>query len=263
MNKIALYQVDAFSGKPFSGNPAAVCILEEELPHSLMQSIAAENNLAETAFVRKKEKGFHLKWFTPTTEIELCGHATLASAHILWEEGLLPESEVAAFDTLSGRLTAMKKGNWIELNFPAALSVPVTLPEAVLRAIGVNPLQAAFAKDRYLVEVATPAEVKAATPDFGILKQYDGVVLTSLGNQDMPYDFVSRSFVPSHGINEDPVTGSSHCALVPYYAAKLQKHSFHAFQCSERGGELKLTLSGDRVLMAGEAVTVIKGVLTV
>jgi PhzF family phenazine biosynthesis protein len=263
MNKIALYQVDAFANRPFAGNPAAVCILEEALPAGLMQSIAAENNLSETAFVRKKEEGFELKWFTPTTEIELCGHATLASAHVLWEEGLLASDEVAAFDTLSGRLTAAKKDNWIELNFPAAVAAPATLPEPVLRAIGVSPVQVAFAKDRYIVEVATPADVKTVTPDFGVLKHYDGVIVTSLGNQDMPYDFVSRYFVPSHGVDEDPVTGSSHCALVPYYAGKLQKHSFHAFQCSARGGELKLNLNGDRVLMAGEAITVIKGALTV
>ncbi|BAV09519.1 phenazine biosynthesis protein PhzF family [Filimonas lacunae] len=258
--KIMMLQVDAFTNQRFKGNPAAVCVLEEEISAELMQSIAAENNLAETAFVSRLADDFSLRWFTPTVEINLCGHATLATAHVLWEEGLLATDKKALFHSLSGLLTAEKKGDWIELNFPAVLTTnQVALPEKALQALGVKPVNSVFAKDRYLVEVASPEEVLAAEPDFQVLKHYDPVVVTSPGNSNMPYDFVSRSFVPSHGINEDPVTGSSHCGLVPYYAAQWKKHAFHAYQCSKRGGELKLQLAGDRVLMAGQAVTVIKG----
>lgn len=264
MNRIRLFQVDAFTHTRFKGNPAAVCLPEEELSVEVMQAIAAENNLSETAFVSRLADGFSLRWFTPSAEISLCGHATLATAHILWEEGLLPTDKKALFHTLSGLLTAEKKGEWIELNFPAVLvSRPAALPERVREALGVNPVNSVFAKDRYLVELASPEEVLAATPDFQVLKDYDGVVLTSEADKHSKYDFVSRTFVPSHGVNEDPVTGSSHCGLVPYYAAKWKRHSFFAYQCSERGGELRLQLAGDRVLMAGQAVMVFSGLLTV
>jgi PhzF family phenazine biosynthesis protein len=260
MNTIPMYQVDAFTNTPFKGNPAAICLPETALSAELMQSIAAENNLAETAFVTREEDGFRLRWFTPTVEIDLCGHATLASAHILWQEGILSPGEVARFHTRSGLLTATQKEDWIELNFPVSPFDAKELPAEMKKALGVNPVSVAFGKERYLVELATAEEVASLQPDFGILKHYDAVVVTSLAGDHSPYDFVSRSFVPSHGVDEDPVTGSSHCLLVPYYAAKLKKFDFHAFQVSARGGELLLQLTGDRVLIAGQAVTVIKGV---
>jgi PhzF family phenazine biosynthesis protein len=261
MNAIPMFQVDAFTSQPFKGNPAAVCLPETPLSAELMQSIAAENNVSETAFVTKEEDGFRLRWFSPTVEIDLCGHATLASAHILWQEGILTAGEVARFHTRSGLLTAMQKEDWIELNFPVSPYDPKELPVAMQEALGVQPIGVAFGKERYLVEVATAEEVLSLQPDFAILKHYEVVVVTSLAGDDKPYDFVSRSFVPSHGIDEDPVTGSSHCLLVPYYAAKLKKFDFHAYQVSARGGELKLQLAGDRVLIAGQAITVLKGTL--
>lgn len=262
MNKIPLFQVDAFTHQPFKGNPAAICLLDQPLDAAVMQDIAAENNVSETAFIVKQENGFGLKWFSPTVEIMLCGHATLASAHILWQEGWLAANETARFHTRSGLLTAVKKGDWIELNFPASPHSSISLPEAVRAALQVTPVNCVFAKDRYIVELATPEEVIQAKPDFTVLKEYDLIVLTSLAGKDTQYDFISRTFVPSHGVNEDPVTGSSHCGLAPYYATKLGKTEFHAYQASQRGGELKLKLAGDRVLIAGQAVSMINGFLS-
>ena len=260
---IPMFQVDAFTAEPFKGNPAAICLPGEVLPDSLMQSIAAENNLAETAFLYPEQDGYRLRWFTPTVEIDLCGHATLASAHILWQEGLLATGQQARFYTRSGLLTAEQKGDLIELNFPVTPYAEKELPEVMRKALGVHPVGVVYGKERYLIEVATAAEVVALQPDFSVLKNYEVTVVTSVGDKDMPYDFVSRSFVPSHGIDEDPVTGSSHCLLVPYYAAKLGKLTFDAYQCSARGGELKLQLAGERVLIAGQAVTVIKAVFQI
>ncbi|WP_256012279.1 PhzF family phenazine biosynthesis protein [Desertivirga xinjiangensis] len=257
--KIRLFQVDAFTDKPFKGNPAAVCLLEQELPEPLMQSIAAENNLAETAFLVKAENGYKLRWFTPTVEIALCGHATLASAHILYEEGLLKNDEEARFHTKSGLLTAKKLGNWIELDFPAASNTDTTLPVELKKALNIEPKQLAHTGDRYIIELATEEEVKACSPDFKILKDFDAVIITSATKAGSPYDFISRTFAPSHGIDEDPVTGSSHCALVPYWATKLGKEEMFAYQASLRGGELKVKYAGDRVLFSGEALTVIEG----
>lgn len=260
---IPMFQVDAFTAVPFKGNPAAICLPEKVLADELMQAIAAENNLAETAFLNKEQDGYRLRWFTPTVEIDLCGHATLASAHILWQEGILAAGEQARFHTRSGLLTAEQKGDWIELDFPVTSYNQSQLPPAMKDALGVQPVNVVYGNGRYLIEVATAPEVGAVRPDFNVLKHYDAVVVTSVGDNDNPYDFVSRSFVPSHGVDEDPVTGSSHCLLVPYYAAKLKKQVFHAFQVSARGGELKLHLNGDRVLIAGQAVTVLTGGLFV
>ncbi|MDF3077536.1 MAG: isomerase, PhzC-PhzF family [Sphingobacteriaceae bacterium] len=260
--EIDFYQADAFASKPFEGNQAGICILEKELPEELMQQIAMENNIAETAFVYKSEDGFNLRWFTPTVEIMLCGHGTLGSAHILYELGILKEDETARFHTKSGLLTTVKNGDWIEMDFPALFSKPAELPEEAIDALGVKPINVYFS-DRYIVELELEVEVRNAKPDFSILKNYETIVLTSKGYVGSAYDFISRTFVPKHGINEDPVTGSSHCALLPYWSEKLGKSEMFAYQASSRGGEVKLRLNGDRVMLCGQAVTVLKGKLFV
>ncbi|RXF69654.1 PhzF family phenazine biosynthesis protein [Arcticibacter tournemirensis] len=259
MRRIPFFQVDAFTDKPFKGNPAAICLPDEELSMETMQAIAAENNLAETAFVVKAAEGFDLRWFTPTVEIDLCGHATLATAHILWEEGILDKSEIASFNTRSGVLTASLSGDWIELNFPASLNNPAILPEEVSKALQAEPVHVVFARDRYIVELEKAEDVVSLKPDFSGLREHEIVIVTSPADEGSPYDFISRTFAPLHGIDEDPVTGSSHCALVPYYAGKYGKNEFFAYQASDRGGELKLRYEGDRVLMSGQAITVITG----
>ncbi|EOR93590.1 putative isomerase yddE, PhzC-PhzF family [Arcticibacter svalbardensis MN12-7] len=262
MKNIKFYQVDAFTDQPFKGNPAAICLLEEELSTATMLQIAAENNLAETAFVQKAEDGFYLRWFTPTVEVHLCGHATLATSHILWQEGILKAQETARYHTLSGLLTAKKKGDWIEIDLPAKENRPVDVSEEVLAALQVRPIRTAYA-DRYIIEVSTPEEVNNVKPDFNILRHHEMVIVTSKGAPSSPYDFVSRTFGPSVGVDEDPVTGSSHCCLVPYYAEQLNKTQFFAYQASQRGGEMRLELKGDRVLLSGHAVTLISGMLLI
>ncbi|WP_069659441.1 PhzF family phenazine biosynthesis protein [Arcticibacter eurypsychrophilus] len=262
MKNIKFYQVDAFTNQPFKGNPAAICILEEELSTATMLQIAAENNLAETAFVQKSADGFNLRWFTPTVEVHLCGHATLATSHILWQEGILQTNETARYHTLSGLLIAKKKGEWIEIDLPAQENRPVEVPEEVLAALHVQPIRTAYS-DRYIIELQTPEEVVNAKPDFNVLRHHEMVIITSKGGPSIPYDFVSRTFGPSVGVDEDPVTGSSHCSLAPYYAQQLNKTEFFAYQASERGGEMKLELKGDRVLLSGHAVTLISGTLMI
>lgn len=261
MKDIRFFQVDAFTSTPFRGNPAAICLLDDELSVDLMQSIAAENNLAETAFVLRRGEGFNLRWFTPTVEIDLCGHATLATAHILWEQKMLNGTEKARFFTRSGELSATRSGAWIELDFPTVQPHPAKLPAPLQEALGVDPIRVAYAKDRYLIELATEQEVRALVPDFGKLREMDISVVTSLAADPLPFNFISRTFASSHGIDEDPVTGSSHCSLVPYYAEKLNKHEFTAYQASPRGGELRLKLNHDRVLISGQAVTIIEGTM--
>lgn len=259
MNKIRLFQVDAFTEKQFKGNPAAVCLLYDEISEDTMQAIAAENNLSETAFVVKVKDGFNLRWFTPTVEVDLCGHATLASAFILWQEGEIAKDETVRFNTRSGLLTAVRKGDWIELDFPASFEKESSLPKEALAALNVKPVNVVFSETRYLVELATEEEVRGCKPDFNTLKNHDMIVLTSKGNKSSDYDFISRSFAPAHGIDEDPVTGSSHCCLTPYWSKRLGKSEMFAYQASERGGEIKVKLSGDRVLFSGKAVTVFSG----
>ncbi|MGV3508792.1 MAG: PhzF family phenazine biosynthesis protein [Sphingobacteriaceae bacterium] len=259
MKKIKLFQVDAFAHKQFTGNPAAVCLLEEELSETMMLSIAAENNLSETAFVVKTNDGFNLRWFTPTVEVQLCGHATLASAHILWQEGILQKDETAKFFTKSGLLTAVKNNDWVELDFPASFESEGSLPPEAIMALNVKPVNVVFSQNRYLVELASAEEVANCNPDFKALKDFEMIVITSKGDASSDYDFVSRSFAPSHGIDEDPVTGSSHCCLTTYWAKRLMKSEMFAYQASARGGEVKVKLAGDRVLFSGKAVTVIDG----
>ncbi len=260
MTRIPFYQVDAFTDIAFSGNPAGLCILEKELSEPVMQNIALETNLPETAFLLEQTGGYSLRWFTPTTELKLCGHGTLATAHILWEQSLLDGTATARFFTKSGLLTVEKRDDGIEMNFPAFTYQSTSPPEAMLHALGVTPLQTVCAQDgRYVVEVADEQLLRSLTPDFSLLKKHPSVVVTCAGAEGSRYDFLSRSFAPAHGIDEDPVTGSSHCALVPYWSDKLHKKTFLAYQASARGGELQLELRDDKVLIRGRAVTVIEG----
>jgi len=256
---IPFYQVDAFTDVPFKGNPAAVCITENALPEIIMQQIAAENNLAETAFVSRNGNDFNLRWFTPITEVPLCGHATLATAHILWQEGLAPLQQEIRFDTQSGLLTATRDGDWISLNFPALTGHAVQLPEEVKEILGVTPIHTIDVFNRFVVEVATEAEVYNASPDFFRLAQHPKVVITACANEGSAFDFISRFFAPCIGINEDPVTGSAHCCLAPYWSAKLGKQEMLAYQASARGGIVKVKVAGDRIIMSGQAVTLITG----
>lgn len=261
---VPIYQVDAFAERPFQGNPAAVCLLQSPKDEVWMQAVANENNLSETAFLVPEKDGYRLRWFTPKAEVKLCGHATLASAHVLFTERLLPENCQARFHTLSGLLTAdyNKETGFIELNFPASPIVPCAAPIGLVEALGVTPVFIARSDDDYLLEVACEEAVRAAAPDFNQLLQTScrGIIVTALA-KDKEYDFVSRFFAPAVGINEDPVTGSAHCRLTPYWQAKLGKTEFLAYQASARGGFLKLILAGDRVRIGGKAVTVLKGEL--
>ncbi|MCC6458288.1 MAG: PhzF family phenazine biosynthesis protein [Caldilineaceae bacterium] len=258
-----LYHVDAFTNQRFGGNPAAVCLLEEPAEESWMQAVAAEMNLSETAFLFRENDGFRLRWFTPTVEVELCGHATLASAHVLWEAGYLWAEEEARFYTLSGVLTAHLQEGWIELNFPAILAEAADPAPELLRALGIREARhVGRNKFDYLVEVGSAAEVRALQPDYPLLGKIParGVMVTAR-DEEGDYDFVSRFFGPAAGIDEDPVTGSAHCCLAPYWAAKLDKHEMTAFQASPRGGTVRVEVAGDRVLMRGQAVTVLRGML--
>jgi PhzF family phenazine biosynthesis protein len=253
-----LLQIDAFTSEPFRGNPAAVCLLDAERPDAWMQNVAAEMNLSETAFLLPRDDGYSLRWFTPAVEVALCGHATLASAHALWEEKRLAYVE---FHTKSGLLTATRTGDLIELDFPATLESPAEAPEGLLESLGVaNPVYVGRNRFDYLVEVASEDEVRALDPDHSRLRkiQVRGVIVTS-GSRD--YDFVSRFFAPGSGIDEDPVTGSAHCCLTPYWSAKLGKTAMTAFQASQRGGVIRVRLDGDRVKLGGNAVTVMRGEL--
>lgn len=261
----AIVQVDAFTAEPFRGNPAAVCVLAAPPSEAWMQAVAAEMNLSETAFLNVHDDGYHLRWFTPTVEVDLCGHATLAAAHVLWSEGHLPQTETARFHTRSGLLTArMTPDGWIELDFPATppvADVPPGIAVTLAEALNVTPLHVGRSRFDLLVEVATADAVRALTPDFARLATLAtrGVIVTS--GADGEVDFVSRFFAPASGIPEDPVTGSAHCCLAPYWAAKLGKSTFLARQVSPRGGTLRVTLAGERVRLAGQAVTVMRGEL--
>ena len=264
----ALYQVDAFTNKPFSGNPAAVCLLPEPAGERWMQNVAGEMNLSETAFLTPQADGFNLRWFTPAVEVALCGHATLASAHILWETGRLGAGEQARFHTLSGLLTAQRQGEWIEMDFPATREAPVEPPAGLAQALGLTAANGALPqytgrnKFDYLVEVGSEAIVRELKPDYAALRSLGvrGVIVTSR-SASPEFDFVSRFFAPGAGIDEDPVTGSAHCCLAPFWAGRLGKTEFTAFQASPRGGVLRVSVKGDRVLLCGQAVTVLRGEL--
>lgn len=257
-----LYQVDAFTDRPFGGNPAAVCLLPGPRDPEWMQLVAREMNLSETAFVHPAEEGsWGLRWFTPTVEVELCGHATLASAHVLWETGLLPVEATARFHTLSGLLTAERREGEIELDFPARSAAPVEPPPGLAEALGVAPRFVGKSRYDYLLEVESEAVVRAVVPDQGRLRTLPvrGVIVTAAGAG--PYDFVSRFFAPGAGVDEDPVTGSAHCTLGPYWAGRLGRSSFLAWQASARGGTVRVRVEGERVKLGGRAVTVLRGCL--
>lgn len=260
-----LLQIDAFTDEAFRGNPAAVCFLDGQRDDAWMQNVGAEMNLAETAFLLPAADGWSLRWFTPTVEVDLCGHATLASAHALWEEGILAPDAEARFQTKSGLLTANRKGQWIELDFPVKRDEPIAAPAGLLDALGVSAsLYIGRNQFDYIVELPSEEAVRRLRPDHSVLRQLPvrGVIVTSRSDQG-EYDFVSRFFAPGSGIDEDPVTGSAHTCLAPYWASRLGKNEFLAYQASPRGGILRVRLVGDRVKLGGRAVTVLRGDLVV
>ena len=253
--KIKQYQVDAFASRAFEGNPAAVCPLERWLDEGLMQSIAEENNLSETAFFVPSAKGYQLRWFTPAKEVDLCGHATLATAHVIFEILGYTKQRIT-FATHSGELTVSKKGKLLEMDFPASPPTPCEIPETLAKALGQRPIEV-WSADDYIAVFDSEAAVRAIKPDLFLLSQLDlrCVVITAPGTQ---VDFVSRCFGPKFGIPEDPVTGSAHCELAPYWANKLGKNILTARQVSKRGGNLTCELKADRVLLTGSAITVME-----
>jgi PhzF family phenazine biosynthesis protein len=257
---IEIVQVDAFTDRPFAGNPAAVCILAAPGDEAWMQAVAAEINLSETAFLWPDGDGWRLRWFTPTREVELCGHATLASAHVLWQDGHLSSDAIARFHTLSGLLTATTRDGRIEMDFPAEPAAPAEAPPGLIEALGVRPEQVARNRFDYLVEVATEREVREAAPDFARLARIEvrGAMLTA-PSASPEYDFVSRFFGPRYGIDEDPVTGSAHCCLAPYWAPRLGRNALTGYQASARGGVVHARWQGDRVILGGNAVTDLRG----
>ncbi len=249
--KIKQYQVDAFATRVFEGNPAAVCPLDSWLEDELLQSIAEENNLSETAFFVSSEKGFELRWFTPTKEVDLCGHATLASAHVIFDI-LGYSKKVVTFDTRSGELLVEKRGSRLQMDFPACPSVSCAAPEALVQGLGARPVEV-LAADDYMAVFDSEEAILAIKPDHALLGQLDlrGVIVTAPGKHS---DFVSRFFAPKYGILEDPVTGSAHCELVPYWAGRLGNNTLAARQVSVRGGDLFCELKTGRVLISGDAV---------
>jgi PhzF family phenazine biosynthesis protein len=264
---LPIVQVDAFTSRPYAGNPAAVCVLSKPRPDAWMSDVAREMNLSETAFLTPQEGGYGLRWFTPTVEVDLCGHATLASAHVLWEEEYLPRGSQARFETRSGWLLADQRGEWIELDFPATRGAAVEPPPGLLPALGLDQTRSetrAVELNRldYLVEVDSEERLRALAPDHSALRKVDarGVIVTARASGDS-YDFVSRFFAPGSGIDEDPVTGSAHCTLGPYWMTRLGKNEFTAYQASPRGGVVRVRVAGDRVILGGHAVTVMRGEL--
>ncbi len=257
--RIPIYQVDAFSKRIFAGNPAAVCPLDEWLPDDRLQSIAAENNLAETAYFVKNHNGYHLRWFTPTMEVDLCGHATLASAFVILTK-LTPSEETVRFETKSGSLAVTREGDRYSLDFPSRPALECQADPNLAKALGGKPEAILAARD-YLVVYGSEVEARALKPDFELLRSIDrfAVIVTAPGLQS---DFVSRFFAPKAGINEDPVTGSAHCTLIPYWSKRLGKTSLHAFQISPRGGEIWCEDCGPRVRITGQAVCFLEGSIT-
>ncbi len=258
---IRFQHVDAFTDRAFAGNPAGVCVLDKESRADWMQSVAAELGFSETGFVQRRPDGdFDLRWFTPTVEVELCGHATLATAHTLWELGELPSSSPARFHTKSGPLAATKHGGWIELDFPASPTEPVAPPAELLSALGFAALFVGRTRFDFLVEAERESVVRDLAPDHAMLHELGarGVMITARSERP-GVEFVSRFFAPGIGIDEDPVTGSAHCALAPYWQKKLGKDELVGHQVSARGGVVRCRVAGDRVLLRGQAVTIVRG----
>jgi len=255
-----IFTVDAFSEGPFAGNPAGVCILSAQRPDTWLQGVAAEMNLSETAFLLKRGTIWSLRWFTPRTEVELCGHATLASAHVLWETGDLPGEERAAFETLSGMLYADRENGWIRMDFPVEQAGPVDDGDLLARALGARPVYAGKNRFDYLVELYSEETVRVIEPDPARLRKIParGFIVTAR-SASPDYDFVSRFFAPSVGVDEDPVTGSAHCCLGPHWGERLGKTELTGFQASRRGGVVRVVLNGERILLGGKAVSILKG----
>lgn len=259
----SIVQVDAFTATPFAGNPAAVCVLSAPQSDDWMQQVAQEMNLSETAFLVKQADGFDLRWFTPTVEVPLCGHATLASAHVLWSEGHLSPDQAARFHTKSGLLIANRQETWIELDFPVQRAAPIAPPPELSQALGVTIKTVWQGSLRYIVEVETEAIVRQLQPNLELLSKLPcpNAVVTSLAT-DSEFDFVSRFFAPGLGIPEDPVTGAAHCNLAAFWRDRLNKDQFLAYQASSRGGIVKIRYDGgDRVYLSGQAITVLRGEL--
>ncbi len=261
--RVRIIQVDAFTREPFGGNPAAVCVLPRPADPAWMQRVAREMNLSETAFlVRRESSEYDLRWFTPAVEVDLCGHATLAAAHVLWEDGHLAPAAPAVFHTRSGRLSAERRGDWIEMDFPAEPAEPAPVPQGLADALGAEVVD--FGRNRFdgLVEVDSEATVRRLAPDVRGLGALPvrGVIVTAPSETE-GFDFVSRFFAPRAGVDEDPVTGSAHCCLGPYWRRRLGRDAFTAWQASARGGVVKVAVAGDRVLLSGQAVTVLCGEL--
>ena len=258
----SIIQVDAFTDRPFTGNPAAVCVMQESAQESWMQAVAREMNLSETAFLHPEEGDYRLRWFTPEAEVDLCGHATLASAHVLWETGLLESGDTARFRTRSGLLNCSLNEDWIEMDFPATPPVPGDSPHGLLESLGVEGEYVGMSTFDYLVQVASEADLREMEPDFAALREFGvrGVIVTAIADSK-EVDFVSRYFAPGVGIDEDPVTGSTHCCLAPFWAERLGKYEMEARQLSARGGRLRVRLGGSRVKLFGQAVTVMGGEL--
>lgn len=264
MTAISIFQVDAFTDRPFGGNPAGVCMLSEEKPELWMQFIAREMNLPETAFLLKRNDYYDLRWFTPKVEVELCGHATLASAHVLYEFGYLDPDKQARFQTKSGLLTAEKDRLTVMLNFPAQPEQPAAVPSGLKEALNIEPKYTGKNRFAYLLELDSELTIRNLQPNFNLLKQIEGrgIIVTARSDKK-EYDFVSRFFAPAIGIDEDPVTGSAHCCLGPYWYQKLKKEALTGYQASERGGIVRIGIEGDRIRLGGKAVTIFKGEVTV
>lgn len=258
--RLDFHTVDAFTNRPFRGNPAAIILLDAMLEDHVLQHIANEMNLSETAYLVRNGTGFHLRWFTPAYEVKICGHATLASAHMLWTSGVLDPSEEAMFSTLSGKLTARRKADSIELNFPAIPTAASTPPDGLAEALGIPVASVARNEEYAIVDVGSEAVLRSLEPDFTALRKVEtpGVMPTAPAD-DPSTDFVSRFLAPNWGVDEDPVTGSAHCVLGPYWAQRLGKSSMRAHQASARGGDIGVEVRGDRILLTGQAVTTIRG----
>jgi PhzF family phenazine biosynthesis protein len=256
--KIKLFQVDAFTDRVFGGNPAAVCIIDEWLEDELMQNIAAENNLSETAFAVKIDSAYEIRWFTPNSEVDLCGHATLASAHVLYKHYHFPGDKIIFQSRTRGELAVLREGEFLTLDFPADPPVKIDGPQKLIDAIGKLPAESFRGNSDYLLVYDTQKDIEDISPDFTLLAEIDlrGIIVTAPGNET---DFVSRFFAPKLEINEDPVTGSAHTTLTPFWSGRLHKKALTATQLSRRRGDLKCKLLNSRVHITGKAVTFLVG----
>lgn len=260
-----IYQVDAFTTEPFSGNPACVVIADEHTPEEWMQSIASEMNVSETAFVIPMKNGLTIRWFTPVAEVNLCGHATLSAAHILYSTGYVGPGDEIVFNSRSGELRVTKKGSWITMDFPSYPLIPIAVPAEFEKITGIKPVELySSINDWVLAFVNNEYLVRNATPDFGAMRHSEmGHLIITAPSSETNFDFCTRVFAPSIGIDEDPVTGSAHCVLTPFWHRKTGRKEFISHQVSKRSGILKVAISGERVLISGQAVTVFKAEMAI